>query len=50
MNRRKTGLGISGMGCDCGGYWFRHRKGSLHCWRRADGSERYPGDDDFQER
>jgi hypothetical protein len=50
MNRRKTGLGISGMGCDCGGYWFRHRKGSLYCWRRADGSERYPGDDDFQER
>lgn len=29
MTNRKTGL--DGQGCDCSGYWFRHRMGSKHC-------------------
>lgn len=38
------------MGCGCSGYPFFHRKGSLFCWYRADGSGRYPGDPDFCDR
>ncbi|RDU99410.1 hypothetical protein DWV00_08655 [Trinickia dinghuensis] len=46
MNRRDTGKAR----CDCAGYWFPHRRGSLFCWWRADGSPRYPGDPDFADR
>ncbi|MDR6447442.1 hypothetical protein J2794_003558 [Paraburkholderia terricola] len=46
MNRRDTGK----TRCDCVGYWFPHRRGSLFCWNRADGSGRYPGDADFADR
>jgi hypothetical protein len=46
MNRRNT----TRMRCDCVGYWFPHRRGSLFCWHRADGSNRYPGDTDFADR
>ena len=38
------------MACTCAGYWFWHRRGSLYCWHRADGSSRYPGDPDFRDR
>lgn len=38
------------MGCNCTGYPFFHRKGSLFCWFRADGTDRYPGDPDFCDR
>ncbi|WP_167760338.1 hypothetical protein [Paraburkholderia pallida] len=43
MNRRNT----THMACTCAGYWFPHRHGSLFCWNRADGSQRYPGDPNF---
>lgn len=43
MNRRD----VKAMTCLCSGYWFPHRRGSLYCWHRADGSGRYPGDADF---
>ncbi|MDR3386846.1 MULTISPECIES: hypothetical protein [Paraburkholderia] len=46
MNRRDTGK----TRCDCAGYWFPHRRGSLFCWNRADGTGRYPGDADFADR
>ncbi|KVC60522.1 hypothetical protein WI73_04695 [Burkholderia ubonensis] len=46
MNRRNT----THTRCDCAGYWFPHRRGSLFCWHRADGSNRYPGDADFADR
>ena len=46
MNRRDT----RGMACTCAGYWFIHRRGSLFCWYRPDGSGRYPGDADFYHR
>ncbi|MBR8027804.1 hypothetical protein KDX27_22630 [Burkholderia cenocepacia] len=46
MNQRDTRK----MRCDCSGYWFPHRRGSLFCWLRSDGSERYPGDPDFADR
>lgn len=46
MNRRDTGK----TRCDCAGYWFPHRRGSLFCWNRADGTGRYPGDPDFADR
>lgn len=48
MNNRKTGL--YGMGCNCAGYWFMHRRGSLYCWNRADGTQRHLGDPDFHDR
>lgn len=35
--------------CTCGGYWFPHRMGSPYCWRRKDGTERFPGDPDFKD-
>lgn len=38
------------MACTCAGYWFWHRQGSLFCWKRADGSDRFPGDADFRDR
>ncbi|MEM5325210.1 hypothetical protein VSR34_01180 [Paraburkholderia sp. JHI2823] len=46
MNRRNT----TRMTCTCAGYWFPHRQGSLFCWSRADGTQRYPGDPDFADR
>lgn len=46
MNRRNTTLAC----CSCAGYWFPHRRGSLFCWHRADGTNRYPGDPDFADR
>lgn len=45
MNNRPTGR--DGARCDCSGYWFPHRRGSLYCWYRADGTDRLPGDEDF---
>jgi hypothetical protein len=46
MNRRDT----KRTRCDCEGYWFPHRRGSLFCWYRPDHSARYPGDPDFADR
>ncbi|HDR8962511.1 TPA: hypothetical protein QDB13_000060 [Burkholderia vietnamiensis] len=46
MQKRNTRL----MACTCAGYWFWHRRGSLYCWHRADGSIRSPGDPDFADR
>lgn len=46
MNRRDT----TRVTCTCSGYWFPHRQGSLFCWQRADGTQRYPGDPDFADR
>lgn len=45
MNRNTRG-----MACTCAGYWFWHRRGSLYCWHRADGSTREYGDADFADR
>jgi hypothetical protein len=36
--------------CFCGGYHFKHRMSSLYCWKRKDGTDRYPGDPDFWDR
>ena len=36
--------------CLCGGYWFPHRRGSLYCWNRQDGTKRKIGDNDFKDR
>lgn len=53
MNRRKTSM--QGMGCMCAGYPVMtaknapHRRGSLYCWHRKDGSLRVPGDADFKD-
>lgn len=53
MNERDT----KATACTCGGSgvyvnprWgnFPHRRGSLFCWYRVDGSDRYPGDPDFR--
>lgn len=44
MNTRRTVV------CECAGYWFKHRRGSLFCWHRADGTDRLPGDQDFNDR
>lgn len=46
MQNRNT----SKMACTCGGYHFWHRMGSLYCWKRKDGTERLPGDEDFWDR
>lgn len=42
------------LGCMCSGYSWAgnmtgamHRRGSLRCWYRADGTQRAYGDDDF---
>lgn len=48
MNGRDTSL--RGMGCACSGYAFMHRKGSKFCWYRTDGTDRLPGDPDFNDR
>lgn len=53
MNRR-TAMNRS-LGCMCSGYkeWegnitgAMHRKGSLRCWFRADGTQRTYGDSDY---
>lgn len=50
MNRRRTSPYRGGMGCNCTGYWFPHRRGSLYCWYRPDGTDRLPGDPDFVSR
>lgn len=36
--------------CLCDGYWFKHRRGSLYCHHRADGTARQFGDPDFADR
>jgi hypothetical protein len=36
--------------CFCEGYPFKHRRSSLYCWFRRDGTGRYPGDPDFWDR
>jgi hypothetical protein len=33
--------------CFCAGYPFKHRQSSLYCWKRKDGTDRFPGDPDF---
>lgn len=43
MNSRDTSKTV----CTCEGYHFWHRMGSLYCWKRKDGSDRYVGDPDF---
>lgn len=35
---------------NCAGYHFPHRRGSLYCTYRQDGSRRLPGDADFRDR
>jgi hypothetical protein len=46
MNQRDT----RAMRCFCPGYWFPHRRASLYCHHRADGSMRLVGDPDFADR
>lgn len=46
MQKRNT----HATACTCAGYWFWHRRGSLYCWKRADGTDRLPGDSDFNDR
>jgi hypothetical protein len=46
MNNRDTKTNA----CFCEGYHFKHRMSSLYCWKRKDGSDRYPGDPDFWDR
>lgn len=46
MNRRDTGA----VRCDCAGYWFPHRRASLYCHYRKDGTMRMFGDYDFADR
>ena len=48
MQYRNTSPRRGGLGCTCGGYWFTHRRGSLRCWYRRDGTWRQPGDADFK--
>jgi hypothetical protein len=36
--------------CFCAGYHFKHRRASLYCLYRKDGSERLLGDVDFWDR
>jgi len=50
LTKRNTRL----EGCTCAGYAWggymsgaMHRRGSLRCWYRADGTRREPGDEDF---
>lgn len=50
MNQRNT----RAMACMCAGYAWEgvmtgamHRRGSLRCWYRADGSKREHGDKDY---
>ncbi|QOV06327.1 hypothetical protein CPT_Maja_107 [Burkholderia phage Maja] len=43
MNDRDTGK----TRCDCAGYWFPHRRSSIYCQHRKDGSDRLPGHEDF---
>lgn len=47
MNKRDTRKAAC---MECGGYWFPHRKGSLFCHFRKDGSPRIIGDNDFRDR
>ncbi len=56
MNRRNTSVyGDGAQGCNCGGYVhltkriFPHRRGSLYCFFRIDGSERVEGDPDYRD-
>lgn len=30
-----------GTGCDCGGYWFIHRKGSEYCYHHPDAEKHH---------
>jgi hypothetical protein len=46
MNKRDTKTNA----CFCEGYHFKHRMGSLYCWKRKDGTERFVGDEDFWDR
>lgn len=50
MQERNTRL----LGCTCAGYAWAgymsgamHRRGSLKCWYRADGTQRVPEDEDY---
>ncbi|MCM2537690.1 hypothetical protein NDN94_07595 [Burkholderia glumae] len=43
MNNRDTGA----MACCCKGYPFPHRRSSIYCHHRKDGSDRLPGHPDF---
>ena len=46
MNRRDT----TAARCDCAGYWFPHRRASLYCHHRKDGTMRMFGEPDFADR
>lgn len=46
MNNRDTGA----MACFCKGYPFPHRRSSIYCHHRKDGSDRLPGHPDFWDR
>lgn len=51
MNSRNTSpFGRAAKGCNCGGYWFIHRKGCRFCYYRETGDLRRPGDADYQDR
>lgn len=51
MNKRNTRK----TSCSCSGYVhmtrreWPHRKGSKYCWYRKDGTQRMPGDADFND-
>lgn len=48
---------VAAMLCTCGGSGayvnprgqaWPHQRGAVYCWKRRDGSDRYPGDPDFR--
>jgi hypothetical protein len=47
IDRWMTNRDTTAARCDCAAYHFPHRRGSLYCWHRKDGSDRLPGHVDF---
>lgn len=56
VDKWMMGRDTHAAGCMCAGYPEMtaknapHRKGSLYCWYRKDGTQRYEGDSDFKDR
>jgi hypothetical protein len=54
IDRHRMTENHKAKGCTCAGYQWSafggiHRKGSKFCWYRADGTQRMPGDPDFND-
>lgn len=52
LTHMKRNKALQGEGCKCAGYLWDcpHTIGSPYCWYRKDGTQRMPGDPDFQDR